>query len=70
LLYNILSTYDWSCVYNTTSVDSAVACLNTAVLDAMEHVIPRDIITLIRNSHKGIIVPSGLVLRIRITSTG
>jgi hypothetical protein len=28
LLYNILSTHDWSCVYNSTSVDDAVASLN------------------------------------------
>jgi hypothetical protein len=41
LLYNILSTFDWSCVYGTTSIDSAVACLNAAVQDAMEHAIPR-----------------------------
>ncbi|PNF20040.1 hypothetical protein B7P43_G05817 [Cryptotermes secundus] len=44
LLYNNLSTYDWSCVYGTTSVDSAVAGLNAAVQDAMEHAIPRGII--------------------------
>jgi hypothetical protein len=44
LLYNILSTCDWSCVYGTTSVDSAVACLNAAVEDAMEHAIFRGII--------------------------
>jgi hypothetical protein len=44
LLYNILSICDWSCVYGTTSVDSAVACLNAAVQDAMEHAIPRGII--------------------------
>jgi hypothetical protein len=43
LLYNILSTFDWSCVYGTTSVDSAVACLNAAVQDAMEHAIPRGV---------------------------
>jgi hypothetical protein len=43
LLYNILSTFDLSCVYVTTSVDSAVACLNAAVQDAMEHTIPRGV---------------------------
>jgi hypothetical protein len=42
LLYNILSTFDWSCEYGTTSVDSAVACLNAAVQDAMEHAIPSE----------------------------
>jgi hypothetical protein len=42
LFYNIL-TFDWSCVYGTTSVDSAVACLNAAVQDAMEHAIPRGV---------------------------
>jgi hypothetical protein len=31
-------------VYGTTTVDSAVACLNAAVQDAMEHAIPRGII--------------------------
>jgi hypothetical protein len=36
LLYNIPSTYDWSSVYETTSVDVAVASLNTAVSGAME----------------------------------
>jgi hypothetical protein len=41
LLYNLLSTYDWSSVYETTSVDTAVASLNAAVRDAMEDAIPR-----------------------------
>jgi hypothetical protein len=36
LLYNILSTHDWSSVYETTSVDTAVASLNAAVRGAME----------------------------------
>jgi hypothetical protein len=40
LLYNTLSTYDWSCVYDTTYVDSAVTCLNAAVEDATEQAIP------------------------------
>jgi hypothetical protein len=40
LLYNILSTYDWSSVYETTSVDTAVANLNDAVRGAMEQAIP------------------------------
>jgi hypothetical protein len=41
MLYNILSTYDWSSVYETTSVDTAVANLNAAVHGAMEQAIPR-----------------------------
>jgi hypothetical protein len=36
LLYNILSTYDWSSMYETTSVDTAVASLS----GAMEQAIP------------------------------
>jgi hypothetical protein len=43
LLYNILPTFDWSCVYGTTPVDSAVACLSAAVQYAMEHAILRGI---------------------------
>jgi hypothetical protein len=39
LLYNILSAYDWSSVYET-SVDVAVASLNAAVRGAMERAIP------------------------------
>jgi hypothetical protein len=41
LLYKILCTYDWSSVYETTSVDVAVASLNAAVSGAMEQAIPR-----------------------------
>jgi hypothetical protein len=41
LLYNILSTHGWSSVYETTSVDTAVASLNAAVHGAMEQAIPR-----------------------------
>jgi hypothetical protein len=41
LLYNILSTYDWSSVSETTAVDTAVASLNAAVRCAMEQAIPR-----------------------------
>jgi hypothetical protein len=41
LLYNLLSTYDWSSVYETSDVDIAVASLNAAVNDAMERAIPR-----------------------------
>jgi hypothetical protein len=44
LLYNILSTCNWSLVYGITSVNSAVAILNAAVQDAMEQATPRDII--------------------------
>jgi hypothetical protein len=44
LLYNNLSTFDWSCVYGTTSFNSAVGCLNEAVQDVMENAIPRGII--------------------------
>jgi hypothetical protein len=39
LLYYTLLNYDWSHVYCTTSVDSAVARLNAVVEDAMEHAI-------------------------------
>jgi hypothetical protein len=41
LLYNILSSYDWSCVYDTSSVYAAVARLSVVVQDAMEQAIPR-----------------------------
>jgi hypothetical protein len=44
LLYSNLSIFDWFCVYGTTSVDSAVPCLNDAVQDATEHAIPRGVI--------------------------
>jgi hypothetical protein len=47
LLYHILSTTDWSCVYGTSSVDSAITCLNAVVQDALECAIPRSVI----NSH-------------------
>jgi hypothetical protein len=43
LLYNILSSHDWSCVCNSTSVDDAVASLNSVVQDAMEQAIPRGV---------------------------
>jgi hypothetical protein len=36
LLYNVLSNYDWACVYDTSSVDAAAASLSAAVQDAME----------------------------------
>jgi hypothetical protein len=41
LLYNILSTYDWSFMYSITSVDDAVTSLNAVVLNAMDQAIPR-----------------------------
>jgi hypothetical protein len=41
LLYNLLSTYDWSSAYETTSVDTAVASLDAAVRGTMEQAIPR-----------------------------
>jgi hypothetical protein len=41
LLHNVLSTCDLSGVYETTSVDVAVASLSVAVRDAMEQEIPR-----------------------------
>jgi hypothetical protein len=39
-----LSTYDWSCAHDTTSVDAGIASLNAAVQDATEQAIPRVII--------------------------
>jgi hypothetical protein len=40
LLYNFLSSYDWSCVYREASVDSAVTQLNAAVSEAMHLAVP------------------------------
>jgi hypothetical protein len=40
LLYNLLSRYDWSSVYETPSVDTAVASLSAAVSVAMDKAIP------------------------------
>jgi hypothetical protein len=40
LLYNILSSYDWSCVYNKSSSDSAVNQLKSVVTDALNLAIP------------------------------
>jgi hypothetical protein len=48
LLYNILSNYDWSCVYGTSSVDAAVASLSAVVQDATDQAIPSG-----QNSHIG-----------------
>jgi hypothetical protein len=44
LLYHILSTTDWSCAYGTSSVDTAVTCLNAGVQDALECAISRGVI--------------------------
>jgi hypothetical protein len=43
-LYNILSTFECSSVYGASFVDSAVACLNAAVQDAIEQSMPSSII--------------------------
>jgi hypothetical protein len=40
LLYNFLSSYDWSCVYNQSSSDSAVNQLKSVVTDALNLAIP------------------------------
>jgi hypothetical protein len=40
LLYRYLSSYDWSCVYNQSSTDSAVNKLNSVVTDALNLAIP------------------------------
>jgi hypothetical protein len=41
LLYSLLLTYDWSSMYETASVDTAVASLGTTVRGATEQAIPR-----------------------------
>jgi hypothetical protein len=54
-------------LYDTTSVGSAVACLNAALQDVMEQAIPRGIKKLlIRNSNTGILVSLGITLRKKI----
>jgi hypothetical protein len=40
LLYSYLSSYDWSCVYNQSSMDSAVNRLKSVVTDALNLAIP------------------------------
>jgi hypothetical protein len=40
LLYRYLSSYDWSCVYNQSSTDSAVDQLKSVVTDALNLAIP------------------------------
>jgi hypothetical protein len=47
LCFVIFSLLLRSCVYGTFSVDSAVACLNAVVQDALERAIPRGV----RNPH-------------------
>jgi hypothetical protein len=41
LLYHILFSHDWSCMYSESSVDAAVASLNPAVHDAIDRSIPQ-----------------------------
>jgi hypothetical protein len=40
VLYKALSTYDWSLLYNETSVDAAVDRLNYAVTQAIDLAVP------------------------------
>jgi hypothetical protein len=40
LLYNTLSNYDWSCIFNENSVDSAVYNLTSSVSEAINDAIP------------------------------
>jgi hypothetical protein len=40
VLYNALSNYDWSSLYNETSVDAAVDRLNFAVIQAIDLAVP------------------------------
>jgi hypothetical protein len=40
MLHNTLLNYDWSQVYNNTSLDAAVSSLNTAMHFAMDQSIP------------------------------
>jgi hypothetical protein len=40
VLYNSLSTYNWSSLYNETSVDAAVDRLNLAVIQAIDLAVP------------------------------
>jgi hypothetical protein len=44
LLYNALSNYDWSSLYNETSVDATVDRLNVAVSQAIDLAVPSGII--------------------------
>jgi hypothetical protein len=43
LLYNFLSSYDWSCVYDQSSSDSALNHLKSVVTDALNSAIPNKI---------------------------
>jgi hypothetical protein len=40
MLYNALSNYDWSSLYNKTSADAAVGRLNVAVTQAIDLTVP------------------------------
>jgi hypothetical protein len=40
VLYNALSNYDWSSLYNETSVDAAIDRLNVAVTQAIDLAVP------------------------------
>jgi hypothetical protein len=40
VLYNALSTYDWSSLYSGTSVEAAVDRLNVAVTQAIDLAVP------------------------------
>jgi hypothetical protein len=40
VLYNALSTYDWTLLYNEISVDAAVDRLNHAVTQAIDLAVP------------------------------
>jgi hypothetical protein len=48
VLYNALSNYDWSSLYNKTSVDATVDRLNVAVTQAIDLAVPSGHI----NKHK------------------
>jgi hypothetical protein len=57
LLSDILCTCDWSGVYETASVDVAVASLSGTVQDAKEQAVPRGYIPASTNSLLGSITP-------------
>jgi hypothetical protein len=42
LIYQILSSHDWSCVYSESAVVGAVASRNSAVPEAVDRSIPQD----------------------------
>jgi hypothetical protein len=45
LLFNTLLTYDWSALYNETSVDAVVDILNAAVAQAINLAVPSGCVT-------------------------